>query len=219
MVFFSSEQLGAGYFAQIEIALEELQTNLNSKEFAGRTFHKDNFMNKQIGKIISDLGNLRVIASRISSDQDGLEINLDIKSLYIFGKIFIESVVYLCSVFFPDNRINWTKLGLFCQTAEQNQASQENEFKKFWDALGVTFKKLQEEFQYRNHLTHEKRSTVEWTFSRPGHDNLDNTRIQNLTWHEDPNKKGAETTTPRETINILNHDVSKIIQYINNNTA
>ncbi|MHA1401738.1 MAG: hypothetical protein ACTSQE_15410, partial [Candidatus Heimdallarchaeaceae archaeon] len=70
--------------------------------------HEDNVFNKEAGKILSEIGDLEIILSRISSEAgDGnttSKLKLDIKSLHIFGFIFAESIVYFLRLFFPELR-------------------------------------------------------------------------------------------------------------------
>lgn len=205
-------------FKPIETRLAKFQEKANGPTLKDAAFARHNFLNKQVGQILGDLASLRLIAARISKDVDASELRLDMQSLYLFGKILSESVLYLASGFVKSgSAILWSKLGQFCQTAEKHYINESEDFRRFWLKLGPTLKNLQRRLNYRNDFVHRKQSTVEWTFVWPGHDNLDHAKIQSLPWSGDTTTQPSETTSARTLIAEINKSLCEILDYLDSN--
>ncbi|GEM_PF-4098701 len=181
--------------------------------------HKYNKFNKQCGDLFKDYNYLKIIIERIEmadSNKDIVQLNLDLKTLYIFGRVFSESLIYTISLFIKNNtKLEWTKIGPFLSSVKNNFNSESDEFKNFWKECEKPIKILYDLFKYRNFVLHEKDSNTEWTFSWPNKSNLDNVYISNVPWEEDKdNKKEEKTLNARNIINKLYIESYNIINYI-----
>lgn len=179
--------------------------------------HRNNEFSKQISVILKDLNYIEIIIKRIESadSREATKLGLDLKSLYIFGRVFSESLVYIASLFIKSSpKINWSKIGEFIKTSKKNLDSEPQEFKIFWEKNKEPIKKLYETFRYRNRVLHEKNSNCEWTFAWPGRSNLDNVFISNVPWKEDSKTKEEETLNARKIIQTLYSESCLIIDYL-----
>lgn len=186
------------------------------------TAHKDNKFNEQFGRLLKDWGYLKIIVERIEiadSNKDITQLGLDLKTLYVFGRVFSESLIYITSLFINcDTKLKWNKIGPFLKSVEENLDSESDEFKNFWKECEEPIKNLCNLFRYRNFVLHEKDSNTEWTLSWPGKSNLDNVCIYNVPREEDkPSKKEVKTLNARIIVNELYIESSKIINYIESN--
>lgn len=186
------------------------------------TVHKDNKFNKQFGSLLKDWNYLKIIVERIEiadSNKDITQLGLDLKTLYVFGRVFSESLIYTISLFiYNDTELEWTKIGPFLKSVEKNLDSESDEFKNFWKECEKPIENLCNLFRYRNFVLHEKNSNTEWTLSWPGKSNLDYVYISNVPWEEDKyNKKEEKTLNARSIVNELYIESSNIINYIKSN--
>jgi hypothetical protein len=181
--------------------------------------HKENKFNKQFSVLLKDWHYLKVIWDRIEKadpDKDITQLGLDLKSMYVFGRVFSESLLYITSLFIPTTpKVDWTKIGVFVKTTLENLENQPDDFKKFWTSCGETVIHLHETFKYRNNVLHEKDSNTEWTMAWPGRSNLDHVSISNVPWSEDKGKKKEiKSLNTRELVKILETDSNSLISYL-----
>lgn len=181
--------------------------------------HEGNKFNKQFGLLAKDWEYLNIIWKRIESadaHEESTQLGLDLKSLYVFGRIFSESMLYIVSLFIPSTKeIDWTKIGIFVKTTTENLSDQPDEFKNFWSSVGESIIRLNQIFRYRNHVLHEKDSNTEWTMAWPGKSNLDHVSLANVPWSEDKGKKKEiKSLNARELMNVLENDTNAILSYI-----
>lgn len=159
--------------------------------------HKNNKFNKQFSVLLKDWNYLKIIIERIelANSENTTQLGLDLKSLYVFGRVFSESLLYLASFFIKSSsQINWEKIGPFIGSVKKNLESEPAEFKDFWKNNERAVRALHETFRYRNNVLHEKDSNTEWTFAWPGRSNLDNVYIANVPWKEDSGRKEEKNT-------------------------
>jgi hypothetical protein len=183
----------------------------------GLCLHKDNKFNKQMSVVLKDLAYIEIIIKRIESadPREATQLGLDLKSLYVFGRVFSESLIYIASLFIKSSpKIDWSKIGEFIKTSKKNLDSKPREFKIFWEKNKEPIEKLYETFRYRNRVLHEKNSNCEWTFAWPGRSNLDNVFISNVPWKEDLKTKEEETLNARKIIQTLYSESCLIIDYL-----
>ncbi|MDD3132757.1 MAG: hypothetical protein PHN94_13100 [Bacteroidales bacterium] len=183
----------------------------------GLCLHKDNKFNKQMSVVLKDLAYIEIIIKRIESadPREATQLGLDLKSLYVFGRVFSESLIYIASLFIKSSpKIDWSKIGEFIKTSKKNLDSEPREFKIFWEKNKEPIEKLYETFRYRNRVLHEKNSNCEWTFAWPGRSNLDNVFISNVPWKEDLKTKEEETLNARKIIQTLYSESCLIIDYL-----
>ncbi len=196
--------------------LIDFQTKASSK--TDLYIHKDNLFNKQVSLLMREGLYISIIANRIKDANTETEItqmNLDLKTLYVFGRVFAESVLYISSLFLKDTKgIEWTKLGPFLGSVEKNLEMQNDSFKAFWSFCGDEVKSLHEVFKYRHDVLHDKISNTEWTMFWPGHGNLDSVSIANVAWRESGKNKETKTLTPTLLIRVLAENSTKVISYL-----
>jgi len=97
--------------------------------------HKNNKFNKQFSVLLKDWNYLKIIIERIelANSENTTQLGLDLKSLYVFGRVFSESLLYLASFFIKSSsQINWEKIGPFIGSVKKNLESEPAEFKDFW---------------------------------------------------------------------------------------
>jgi len=180
--------------------------------------HSRNKFNKQFGMLLRDWNYLKIISHRIEStdSNEATILALDLKSLYVFGRVFSESVLYTSSLFVTSSsKIRWKKIGEFVDSTERNIEFEPDQMKAFWAAVGGSIQLLNKTFKYRNEVLHEKESNTEWTFAWPGHSNLDNVRIANVPWPEDADKKReVRTLNARSLLQTLANEVPKVFDYL-----
>jgi len=180
--------------------------------------YKNNKFNKQFSVLLKDWNYLKIIIERIEAtdSENATQLGLDLKSLYVFGRVFSESLLYIASLFIGSSpKINWTKIGQFIKSVETNLVSEPTEFKTFWKENEKAIMNLYETFRYRNDVLHEKDSNTEWTFAWPGRSNLDNVYIANVPWREDiGKKKEKKTLNARMIMQTLNLQGSLILDYL-----
>src|SRR3972149_6624715 len=180
--------------------------------------HRDNKFNKQFGVLHSDLGYIKILTWRIESalPDRSIEMTLDLKSLYVFGRVFCESLIYMCSLFVESSEnINWKKIGPFIGSIQKYLDSEGEEFKKFWVANEKPIRNLYETFGYRNYVLHEKDSSTEWTFSNPGLSNLENVHIENIPWGKnDSDGKPAKTLNGKNILDIIKKQSFCVFDYL-----
>lgn len=213
MPLFDPKNKRGDHYRPLESAIEELLAVVNQLPKT-HSIHTGNIFNKQIGHMLSDLSCVRIITHRIETGSDSEEINLDIKSFQVFGKMLIESVLYLCKLFLPTQNISWSKLGVFLRTAKEFSSRENDQFSKFWHISQSVFEQLQEKFSYRNYIIHNKKSTIEWTFIWPGHNNLDNCYIEHIPWKDGPSAENAKSYPLRVLVITLNEKLSSILNYL-----
>lgn len=196
--------------------MRTFEKTINNRKELG--VHKDNKFNKQFSVILKDWYYLKIIIKRIetANPNNATQLGLDLKSLYVFGRVFSESLIYIVSLFVKSSpRINWTKIGPFVKSIEYNLNLEEIELKRFWKNNEKAIRDLFETFRYRNHVLHEKDSNTEWTFAWPGRSNLDNVYIANVPWREDmETKKEKKTLNARSLVRVLNYQSSIIFDYL-----
>lgn len=180
--------------------------------------HKDNKFNKQFSVLLKDWHYLKIIIERIdtTNSDDTTQLGLDLKSLYVFGRVFSESLIYIVSLFIKSSpKINWTKIGPFIESAVNNLNSEPEEFKTFWKKNEKIIRNLFETFRYRNYVLHEKDSNTEWTFAWPGRSNLDYIYIANVPWRKDGKIEGEkQTINARNLVQTLNSQSLLIFDYL-----
>lgn len=180
--------------------------------------HKDNKFNKQFSVLLLDWHYLQIITKRIeaASSEDSTRLGLDLKSLYVFARVYSETLIYIVSLFVGSSKkINWTKIGPFIKSVELNFNTEPDEFKIFWKANETPIRKLAGTFNYRNDVLHSKDSNTEWTFVQPGRSNLDSVYIVSVPWPEDKHvKKEKRTLNARDLINVLNSESSTIFSFL-----
>lgn len=180
--------------------------------------HKDNKFNKQFSVLLKDWHYLEIIVDRIdtANSDNATQLNLDLKSLYVFGRVYSESLIYIASLFVvSSSKIDWTKIGVFVKNATDNLNSEPSEFVKFWSINKGAILNLFNTFKYRNYVLHEKDSDTEWTFAWPGKSNLDYVFISNVPWSEDSDsKKKKKSLNTRNLIQILNTQSLLIFDYL-----
>lgn len=205
-----------GELAVLYTSLRSFEAQIGSNTSA--PVHAGNKFNKQFGVILRDYEYLKIIVERLEScdSNDSLQIALDLKSLYVFGRVFSESVVYIASFFIPSgDEIVWSKIGPFVGTVEKNLAAECDELKHFWTKVGGSIRILNSAFKYRNEVLHKKDSDNEWTLARPGRSNLDHISIINVPWPEDQDKKEEmRSLNARNLVQILANEVPKILEYL-----
>lgn len=200
----------------LHLLLREFERDINAdKELR---VHKDNRFNKQFSVLLRDWNYLKIIVLRLESgnSEDATQLALDLKSLYVFGRVFSESVLYMSSLFIEDSAgIKWDKIGDFVAFMEKNAKSQGEKSKDFWASVGGSIRILNKAFRYRNEVLHEKDSNTEWTFAWPGRSNLDHVFIHNIPWPEDKGKKKEERSlNARLLMQILDNEIPKIFNYL-----
>ncbi len=199
--------------------VKNLSDKVNQKKESD--VHVSNIFNKQLSKLLVEGCYLSVILERIKADNpdtESTQLNLDIKSLYIFSKIFTESVIYLTSLFVkstPD--IKWEKLGPFIAYSEKHLDDQPETFVLFWKECGQSIKALQSTLGYRNNIAHSKKSDVEWTMHWSGLDNLEMSKIVNFPWEDDAIGGKMETLAPNDLMMGISKNITVIINYLENN--
>lgn len=180
--------------------------------------HKDNKFNKQLSVVLRDFEYLKIIAERIETadPNNATQLGLDLKSFYVFGRVFSESLIYIVSLFIKSSsKIDWTKIGPFVKSIEANLNSEVTEFKSFWGHNEKVIRSLYETFKYRNYVLHEKNSNTKWTFAQLGKSNLDQVYIANIPWEEDAGmKKEQKTLDARSLMWILGYQSSLIFDYL-----
>lgn len=181
--------------------------------------HKENKFNKQFSVLLKDWHYLEIIWKRIESadlDKDITQLGLDLKSVYVFGRVFSESLLYIASLFIPATpKIDWTKIGVFVKTVSENLENQPDDFKKFWASCGEKIIHIHETFRYRNHVLHEKDSNTEWTMVWRKGSNLDHVSISNVPWVEDRGKKKeVRSLNARMLVKVLQEGTDVIISYL-----
>lgn len=203
---------------KIHILIQDFSKLVNQhKELS---IHKDNKFNKQFGNLLKEWNYIKIIIIRIESadpSNDTTQLGLDLKSLYVFGRVFSESLLYLISLFIKSSpNIDWTKIGPFLGNIKNNIDSEPDDVKNFWKECGDSIENLYQLFKYRNDVLHEKDSDTEWTFAWPGKSNLDHVFISNVPWEEDRGtKKEKRTLNARDMADLLLVESSKIIDYLN----
>lgn len=203
---------------QLKLLSEELMNLQNSATSNKDHYvHINNVFNKQMSLLMKEATYLSIIIDRIKNvdaDKNPTQLNLDIKTLYIFGRVFSESILYTGSIFINDTKnINWEKIGPFIQSSEKFLSEQSNKFKDFWFNCENHIRRLNEVFKYRHDVLHGKESNTEWTMFWPGHNNLDVVSISNVPWKESVDKKQKQTLTPNRLISVLVEDTNFIIKY------
>jgi len=202
---------------RIKERIQKFTSQINSnKELL---VHKENKFNKQYSCLAKDWEYLNIIWKRIdnaNAHEESTQLGLDLKSMYVFGRVFSESMLYIVSLFIPSTQmIDWTKIGFFVKTSTENLSDQPDEFKNLWSSVGESIIRLNQTFRYRNHVLHEKDSNTEWTMAWPGRSNLDHVSLANVPWSEDKGrKKEVKSLNARELMNILEKDTDVILSYI-----
>lgn len=179
--------------------------------------HEENRFNKQFGEVLRDWEYLRIIHTRLANTNSEkiAELTLDLKSLYVFGRVFSESILFLTSLFYPNTAgIKWNKIGDFVNSVEMNLSRQSHDFKHMWTELETPIRNLNSSFRYRNELLHQKESMTEWTFTLPGQSNLDYVSMARVPWPEDNKNSKSESVNARKLIQNLAHEVPKILRYL-----
>lgn len=205
---------------KIHVLIQAFSKLVNErKELAA---HKDNKFNKQFRRLLKDWSYLKIIVERIEtadSNKNTTQLGLDLKTLYVFGRVFSESLICITSLFINYNtKLDWNKIGPFLKSVKENLNSESDGFKDFWEECEEPIENLCNLFRYRNFVLHERDSNTEWTLSWPGRSNLDNVCIYNVPWKEDrPSKKEVKTLNARTIVNELYIESSKIINYIESN--
>ncbi|MCR4325765.1 MAG: hypothetical protein NUV59_03075 [Patescibacteria group bacterium] len=200
----------------LHVLLRELEREVNAdKKLA---VHTNNRFNKQFSVLLRDWNYLKIIVERLESGdpENATQLALDLKSLYVFGRVFSESVLYICSLFVDDSiKIKWDKIGDFVVGMEKDFNAQGEKTKNFWTSIGGSIKILNKAFRYRNEVLHGKESSTEWTFAWPGRSNLDHVFIQNVPWPEDKGKKKEQRSlNAKMLIQILENEIPKIFNYL-----
>jgi len=181
--------------------------------------HRDNLFNKEIGKILSELGELEIILLRIVSEASNndkvSELKLDIKSLHIFGFIFIESVIYIFRVFFPEARnIEFQSIGKFLNSVEKQKGNQQGNFRDFLDQKLGNIQCLNDALRkFRGLVSHEKRSTTEWTITDSLYP-MSGSKIVNVPWSEDKEFQEQSSLSPTQFIGLITKEVGEIVDYL-----
>jgi hypothetical protein len=200
----------------LHILLREFERYINGDKKL--QVHKDNRFNKQFSVLLRDWNYLKIIVERLESgdSNNATQLALDLKSLYVFGRVFSESLLYISSLFIDDSvNIKWDKIGVFIRDIEKNYALQGSKTRNFWDSIGGSIKILHRAFKYRNEVLHGKESSTEWTFAWPGRSNLDHVFINNVPWLEDKDKKKEKRSmNARILIQILENEIPKIFDYL-----
>lgn len=180
--------------------------------------HDMNKFNKQFGVLLTEWHYLDIIVNRINdaNPEKITQLKLDLKSLYVFCRVFSESLIYLSSIFIDSSsKINWEKIGPFLKTVKENINNEPDSFKDFWTHNEVPINILFETFKYRNYILHEKNSSSEWTFTYPGKSNLDHVFIVNVPWGDDKEiKEERKTLNTREMIRVIFLQSSVIFDYL-----
>ncbi len=181
--------------------------------------HKENNFNKQFSNLLKEWNYIKIITARINNanpTNDITQLGLDLKTLYVFVRVFSESLIYISSLFIPSSsKIKWNKLGPFIKSVKENIGSESEQLKNFWKNCESYINNLNELSKYRNYVLHEKGSSTEWTLSNPVKSNLDSIRIYNVPWREDRStKKEERTLNTRDIINNLYIESSNIINYL-----
>jgi hypothetical protein len=180
--------------------------------------HGENKFNKQFSFLLRDWHYLKIIVQRLESgnSENATQLAVDLKSLYVFGRVFSESVLYISSLFINGTtKIQWGKIGGFVKVMEKNFESQDAAVKNFWSEVGGSVKILNKAFKYRNEVLHGKDGNTEWTFAWPGKSNLDHVYIDNVPWPEDRDKKEAlRSLNARNLVQVLANEIPKILGYL-----
>lgn len=199
--------------------LKLLQQQTNKKKEL--PIHKDNIFNKEMGKILSELGDLEIILSRIINEAgDGnrtSELKLDIKSLHIFGFIFVESIIYFLRIFFPEARyIEFESMGKFLKSVELHKEQQRGDFSDFLDNRLANIQRINNVLRdFRGLVSHEKRSTTEWTLTDPLKP-MSGSKIINVPWSEDKEFQEQHSLSPSQFVDLVTKEVGEIIDYLKN---
>ncbi len=182
--------------------------------------HKDNVFNKEASKIISELGEINIILSRISAEAGNSnktsELKLDIKSLHLFGFIFVESVIYFLRIFFPEvKNIEFESLGRFLKSVDDHRKEQNGEFIDFLNRKETSVRNLNYQLrEYRGLVSHEKRSTTEWTFTDPRFP-MTGSMIVNVPWCEDREFHEIRSLAPAQFVDLVTKEIGEIFDYLN----
>ncbi len=197
--------------------IRRFEAQINSNK--SHRVHKENKFNKQFSVLLKDWHYLEIIWNRIEKadlDKDITQLGLDLKSMYVFGRVFSESFLYIASLFISSTlKINWTKIGVFVETVSKNLESQPDDFKRFWASCGGKVIYMHEAFRYRNNVLHEKDSNTEWTMVRRGGSNLDHMTILNVPWVEDGGKKKEiRSLNARMLVKVLHESIDVLISYL-----
>jgi hypothetical protein len=180
--------------------------------------HGENKFNKQFSFLLRDWHYLKVIVQRLETGdtENTIQLAVDLKSLYVFGRVFSESVLYISSLFINGaTKDQWGKIGGLVKTMEEKLESQDVEVKKFWREVGGSIQVLNKAFKYRNEVLHGKDGNTEWTFAWPGKSNLDHVYIDNVPWPEDRDKKEAlRSLNARNLVQVLANEIPKILDYL-----
>lgn len=196
-----------------------LQQQANKQK--GLPIHKDNVFNKEVGKILAELEDLEIILSRINSeagnDKKIGELKLDIKSLHIFGFIFLESAIYFLRIFFPEARyIEFESIGKFLKSVEVHREKQEGSFSDFLDNKLVNIQNLNDALrEFRGFVSHEKRSITEWTFTDPLKP-MSGSKVVNVSWPEDGEHWEKSSLSPSQFVDLIMEEAGEIINYLKN---
>lgn len=200
----------------LEDNLKNFEENIKSKKEL--FVHENNKFNKQFSSLITDLTYIKIITERIEeTDTDDIsQLKLDLKSLYVFGRVFSESILYTASLFINSSeKIKWDKIGPFIKNSKENVENESDEFKEFWVKCSNHIENLCEAFKYRNFVLHEKNSNTEWTMTWPGRSNLDYVYIANVPWKEDQKKrKEVKSINANKLIEILKTEIPPILDYL-----
>jgi hypothetical protein len=207
--------------------IDELHTRIRAfekvvNEHKGFRAHKDNKFNKQFSALLTEWHYIQIIIERIENadSNNATQLKLDLKTLYVFGRVFVESLLYMSSLFIDSSKkINWTKIGPFVKSAEDNGKSEAEEFVNFWQENRESVYQLLNTFRYRNDVLHEKNSNTEWIFAWPGRSNLDQVFIANVPWKEDIGEKEKRSLNARTLISVLQNETAKILDYLESRTV
>lgn len=182
------------------------------------SLHVNNKFNRQYSLLIRDWNYLKIILNRIETTDphEAATLGLDLKSLYVFGRVYSESLIYIASFLVKSTKeINWKKIGPFIESIKKHLSEQPEEFKLFWLANEKPITNLYNTFKYRNDILHEKDSNTEWTFVDPRRSNLESVRIENVAWREDKGIfKEKKTLNAKDIIGVLSPESIKILDHL-----
>ena len=169
-------------------------------ESAPKKLDENNWFNLHLAKLHGDIVNLHVIASRLKNDTEPEETGVDIKSVYLFSKVFADDFTYVIANFLQRvkgvdiNGIDIKNLGNFVR--DMSSLKNNTILEEFWACAGTSFKELHKRLDYRSYIAHTRESTTEWTMQDHAVDMYENAYLENLSW-AGYSTKSANTTTPK----------------------
>lgn len=180
---------------------------------------EQNWINKQLSKLSTDLNHLNVIVHRLTKDTEIEYIQVDLKSIYLFTKVFADDFVFIFERFFKKTtKIDWSNLGNFVRDMTLRHSLQSEDLQKFWRSEQNALGDLCNILDYRIFIAHTRESSTEWTIQNNQTNAYENARIQNIPWPEDTKMRGAETHTSKNFLYLVALLADRLVNALRDST-